>query len=111
MKILAALAWLTATGSVGVIAAADAITESIGGHTPLVEMTALSSLVAALFFLLKVYVPAKDRQFIEALDKKDERHERWEKERHEDSRELRETLGSMRDNCIATQTHLRSEKD
>lgn len=109
MKILVLGAFFLATGSVGVIAVADAVAEVVGGHTPIVEMTAMGSLIAALFFLLKVYLPKKDIQFIEAMEKKDERWERLEEGRKEDSRDLREVLGSMRDNCMATQASIRLE--
>ena len=104
------LAWTTLFGSSAVLAAADQIAEQIGSAEAL-QFGALSALIAALFFLLKVHLPAKDKMFVEALDRRDDRLERMERLRHEDSQDLNEALTSIRENCAAAQSKYLASKD
>lgn len=103
------LAWAVIGCSMVLIAqvAAGEATASASTNAPYEALTAMGALIAALFYLLRVYLPAKDKLFTESLRANDERHERWETMRHQDSDKLTDALHALRENCVAVQTRAR----
>jgi hypothetical protein len=99
-------AWLTLATSGVLLATADMTPEPW-----FVRLGAMGGLLFALFYLLKVHLPGKDKMFTDSIDKLTERHDRWERLRHEDSQELTNTLNDLRANCIAVQTKLGGDHD
>lgn len=117
MKSLTCMAWLLSGSSAAMLAQAEKVSETVGVSLPVAEFTAMAALIATLFFLLKVYIPSKDKEMSEALKTKDEIftksldkinecHDYWERLRHEDSQKLTDALHTIKENCAAVQTRL-----
>lgn len=103
-------AWLTTVCSSAVIAQADASATSATSW-PVSELSAMAALIGALFYLLRVHLPSKDKMFTEALRALTAQHDKWEEIRHQDSEKLAQALNALRDNCIATQSRRRIDQD
>ncbi len=91
------------------------------------ELSAVGALITMLIFLLKVYIPSRDKAaakqqeaanaamveqqkaFTTTLDKTSDRHDAWEKLRHEDSTALNVTLLTFSKNCAEAQAAMRVE--
>lgn len=84
---------------------------------------ALVVLAWVVWYLISRQLPAERQarketreDFRLTLDKVVERHDRWEEQRHEDSKRLNETLQSMQSNCAQSRTQMlqlaeRAKKD
>jgi len=109
------LAWFLIPVSAAILVLADMV-GSIGGDAVpaiIAQGSALAALIWALYYLLSVYIPKKDKRiddlaktFSGALDSMAKRHDKWEQLRHEDSQVLRETMAAMRENCASVQASL-----
>lgn len=98
--------------------AADTAAPSTGGATGgVIELTALSAVIAGLAYLLKFHIPkiladAREereealKSYTATLDKITERHDSWEKLRHADHEAQQETLREMTRQCANVHTQI-----
>ncbi len=93
MRLIAITCMLAVGPSLAVVAQAEAPWSLIG------EGVAITVLAWAVYFLLSKHLPAQSKAFTTTLDKMAERHDGWEKARHDDSVALNETLQHLRENC------------
>lgn len=78
------------------------------------SLTGTTAVILALGYLLKFYIPSlhataavERAAFTATLDKMADRHDNWEKVRHEDSETLHATIMAMTKNCAEAQAVMR----
>lgn len=92
MKVLASLILVSS----GAVLLGQASPEPV---TPWATGSAAVTLAGVVGWLLTKTLPSMQRDFRETLDKMAERHDQWEKSRHDDSEKLNGTLREMSSTC------------